>query len=123
MNSILIQSIRSYWRGQQSLGQRFASSTLMVFIEKFFIKGAQFIRTVIVARLLFPEDFGLFAIASLTLTLTDVFFQTGFESALIYDKEDPKKYLNSAWTVNIIRGIVLGVLMYFVVAPLVGDFF
>jgi len=79
-------------------------------------------RTIILARLLSPNDFGLFGIALLALSALESFFQTGFDAALIQSKKDIKSYLNTAWTVQILRGVVLALILA-AIAPLVATFF
>ena len=65
------------------------------------------VRLVILARLLSPNDFGLMGIALLTMTVLESLTQTGFGLALIQMRERTEEYLDSAWTVEIIRGLVL----------------
>jgi len=48
----------------------------------------QLARTIVLARLLSPNDFGLFGIALLALSALDTFSQTGFKQALIQKKEE-----------------------------------
>jgi len=79
-------------------------------------------RTIVLARLLSPGDFGLFGIALLSLAVLDTFLQTGFRQALIQKKEKTKPYLNTAWTVGIIRALVITIILFFV-APLAASFF
>lgn len=79
-------------------------------------------RTIVLARLLAPEDFGLFGIALLAMSALETFSQTGFNTALIQKKEDTKTYLDTAWTVQVIRGIILA-LIAFTIAPYVAAFF
>jgi len=79
-------------------------------------------RLVILARILAPGDFGLLGIALLAMMTLENFSQTGFEAAIIQKKGDAKKYLNSVWTVGIIRGVVLFSVLYFI-APYVALFF
>jgi len=79
-------------------------------------------RTIILARILAPEDFGLFGIALLAMAALDTFSQTGFSAALIQKKGDTKSYLDTAWTVQVIRGILLA-LIAFAIAPYVSVFF
>jgi len=81
-----------------------------------------FIRLVVLARLLSPYDFGLMGIALLTMLVLDTFSQTGFQKALIQKNEDISGYLDSAWTVSILRGFSLFMLL-FLGAPYVGMFF
>jgi O-antigen/teichoic acid export membrane protein len=80
------------------------------------------LRTVVLARFLAPNDFGLMGVALLTLGVLETFTITGFDQALVQRKGDIKGHLNAAWTVSVIRGFVLAVLML-LAAPLVGQFF
>ena len=81
-----------------------------------------FIKTVILARLLSPTDFGLFGIAMLVLGSLDQFSKAGVEEALIQKKKVIKQYLNVAWTINIVRGLIVFVLVY-LIAPHAAHFF
>ncbi len=94
----------------------------MLVVGRFGLKGVQFIRTVILAHLLFPDDFGLFGLASLTLGITSTFFVSGLNASLIQNKDEPHQYLNGIWTVGIVRNIVLA-LVVCIAAPFAGDFF
>jgi O-antigen/teichoic acid export membrane protein len=80
------------------------------------------IRLIVLARLLAPHDFGLLGIAVLTMAALETFSQTGFQAALIQKRDNIEAYLNSVWTVLIIRGVVLFTILYFI-APLAADFF
>lgn len=80
-----------------------------------------FIRTIILARLLEPSDFGLMGIAMLAIATLEAFSQTGFQTALIQKKENVEEYLDTAWTVSVIRGALLFFIL-FVLAPAVAAF-
>ena len=79
-------------------------------------------RLVILARILAPHDFGLMGIALLTMATLETFSQTGFQQALIQKKEDIKSYLDSAWTVLILRGFILFAILY-LIAPYAATLF
>jgi len=79
-------------------------------------------RLIILARLLAPADFGLFGIALLAMSALETFSQTGFSAALIQKNEDIKPYLDTAWTVQLIRGTILALIL-FAVAPHIAAFF
>lgn len=110
------------WEETDSLSSKAVKGGAILFFQNLIIKGLQFIRTVVVARLLFPDDVGLFALASLSLAIADTFIKTGLNSAVIQEKEDVKKYLDSVWTTNVLRGAVLALILFFG-APLFGNFF
>jgi len=79
-------------------------------------------RTIVLARLLSPNDFGLFGIALLALSALESFSQTGFDAALIQRRGDIKSFLNTAWTVQVFRGFALALVLV-ISAPLVASFF
>jgi O-antigen/teichoic acid export membrane protein len=69
-----------------------------------------------------PEDFGLFGIAMLVISMADTFSATGFEAALIQKNEDIKPYLDTAWTIQFIRGVLLSSIVV-LGAPFIAEFF
>lgn len=81
-----------------------------------------FLKIVILARLLTPSQFGVFGIASLALSFLEILTETGINTILIQSKKEIRDYLDSAWVVSIIRGIVifLGIV---VLSPLITNFF
>jgi len=79
-------------------------------------------RTIVLARVLSPNDFGLFGISLLALSALNTFSQTGFQAALVQKKGDIKPYLDTAWTVQVIRGLILAGIL-FGIAPYVASFF
>ncbi len=80
------------------------------------------VRWLILMRLLAPHDFGILGIGTLMMGMVASFSELGFQSALIQRKEHDSAHLNVAWTVGIIRGLVLFVLLY-LAAPYVAVFF
>ena len=95
---------------------------MWVFGLRILNRGLGFTRTIILARILAPEDFGLLGIGMLSIATLETFSQTGFGHALIQKKENIDSYLDTAWTVSAIRGLVL-FLILFVSAPLIAEFF
>lgn len=95
---------------------------MWVFSLRVINRALGFMRTIILARLLAPEDFGLLGIGMLSIATIETFSQTGFGHALIQKKENIDSYLDTAWTVSAIRGLLLFLLL-FVSAPLIAQFF
>jgi O-antigen/teichoic acid export membrane protein len=85
-------------------------------------KSMSLIRDVILARLLFPEDFGLFGIATLMLLAFEVLTRTGFDDAIIYIREQIESYLHTSYWIQVLRGLLIGGIVY-LGAPLVASFF
>lgn len=85
-------------------------------------RGLSFVRILIIARLLTPSQFGLFGVASLVLSLVEVFMETGVNIFLIQKKGNIDKYVNSLWIVSIIRGIFITIIIL-ISAPFIVSFF
>lgn len=73
--------------------------------------GGQLIRlasNLILTRLLFPEAFGLMALILVALIGLALFSDVGITPAILQSKRgDDEDFLNTAWTVQVIRGFVL----------------
>ena len=106
----------------ETLSQKVVKGGFWVFFLKIVNRGFSLIRLIILARILSPNDFGLMGIALLTMSTLETFSQTGFQQALIQKKDDIGSYLNSAWTVLILRGFILFTILYFI-APYAALFF
>jgi O-antigen/teichoic acid export membrane protein len=62
----------------------------------------------ILVRLLSPSDFGLVALMGAMIALTESFTQTGLDASVIRSaRGDESDFLNTAWTVQVIRGFAL----------------
>ncbi|AQL43309.1 lipopolysaccharide biosynthesis protein [Halorientalis sp. IM1011] len=83
----------------------------------------QLLKVVILARVLSPAAFGLLGIALLSIAALRQFSQLGFDEALIQHEDDEiDAYLNTAWVMKILRGIVIASTAY-LAAPHLAVFF
>lgn len=80
------------------------------------------ISTIILARLLVPEDFGLVAIATMIYGFIEIMGEFGFDVVLIQKQDAERDYYDTAWTLSVIRGLVTS-LVLFAVAGIAADFF
>jgi len=124
MNKELIKRIKNkvVTKDGDSLGNKTIKSSFWVFVINISQRLLGLARNIIIARILAPDDLGLFGIALLTLSAMQNFTQTGFAQALIQKKDNPGKYLNTAWTIQLIRGIFLFIVL-FITAPYIAGFF
>lgn len=88
-----------------------------VFFLRIFEKGFAFVRLIILARLLAPRDFGILGVAMLTIATLETFSMTGFQDALIQKKEDIAGYLDTAWTILVIRGVIIFAILFWLAPP------
>ena len=80
------------------------------------------VRTAIIARLLAPNDLGLFGIALLAQSVIETVSMFGLTSALVRHPDDVDPYLDTAWIISFIRGLAVAVVLV-VAAPLFARFF
>src|SRR3989304_6927891 len=88
---------------------------------RFIIRGFAVIRTIILARILLPEQFGAYGVATVTLAFLEMFTETGINVFLIQEKE-LSKYLDTAWVASILRGLIIGAIIV-ISAPFIASFF
>jgi O-antigen/teichoic acid export membrane protein len=104
------------------LRARVVKGATWVFASRITGRLFEIAKAVVLARLLTPEDFGLFGLVMLAMATLDILSQTGLNAALIQRKEGLRGYLDVAWTVQVVRGsLIAGIL--FIAAPAVGWFF
>lgn len=85
-------------------------------------RGIVFVKTAILARLLTPKQFGVFGIATLALAFLEVLTETGINVVLVQEKSDIDEYINTAFIVSLIRGLLISLLIFFS-APYLVRFF
>ncbi|RYH11002.1 oligosaccharide flippase family protein [Tropicimonas sp. IMCC6043] len=72
----------------------------------------------ILTRLLFPEAFGLMAVVQIFLAGLQMFSDTGMQQAIIQNaRGDDPDYLDTAWTVTILRGFLLWLATWLLAGP------
>lgn len=95
----------------ESLSPKVIQSGLWSLWGNWLIRGLGLIKMIILARILLPLDFGILGLAVLSINALNVFTETGIESALIQRDKIGRAELNTAWTIALLRGIVLFVLL------------
>ncbi len=107
---------------EKTLPQKMVQGGAYLSSLKVISKILSLIRLIIIGRILAPSDFGLMGIALLTMSAIETFSKTGYKEALIQKKEDIRGYLNAAWTVLVIRGFIIFIVIY-LLAPYAALFF
>ena len=80
------------------------------------------VSAVILARILSPEEFGAVAVGLLCVSLVRVFSDAGVKQNLIQERHHSDDLLSTAWTVEVLRGLTITVIV-FLLAPLGARFF
>ncbi len=85
-------------------------------------RGLGLVSTIVLARLLVPEDFGLVAMAMLLVGALQLLFSFSFDVSLIQNPNAGRDDFNTAWTFNVIFACVCGGLLA-LAAPLAAGFY
>ncbi|MDR3499401.1 MAG: lipopolysaccharide biosynthesis protein [Parvibaculum sp.] len=91
-------------------------------VDNFMRRGVQFIVSVVLARLLAPEEFGTIALLYLFTGLASAFVDTGFSSALIQRQDVTREDESTVFWFNLSMGAVASLLL-FLAAPHIADFY
>lgn len=82
------------------------------------IRLVALLKLAILARLLVPAQFGLFGIASLVVAFLETLTETGINVFLIQEEGDIEEYLDTAWVVSILRGILIALIVILSATPI-----
>ncbi len=82
----------------------------------------QFIVSIVLARLLTPEDFGLLGMAMVFVAFFRIFSNSGLSQAIIHKKNVSRELYDTVFILNIIIGIILSLILYFF-APIISKFY
>lgn len=75
------------------------------------------ISTLILARLLLPEHFGIIAMAMSVIAILELATSFGFDIALIRNQKASKEHYNTAWTFNVLFGVSIMLFMVLLAHP------
>ncbi len=92
------------------------------FVEVVAQKGVQFVIGIVLARLLFPEQFGLIGMLTIFMAIIRTFLDSGFGAALIQKKEITQTDICSIFYFNILVGLATAGILC-LVAPWIAAFY
>lgn len=107
----------NYFENVSAVKDKLAKGVVWLASAKVIINLLALGSTLLLARLLTPEDFGLFALANTMLTIITAVTELSLASALIHHDNPTDIHFNTAWTLNLTRAIAIGVL-FCIAAPI-----
>ena len=107
---------QSTWHVRKSFAR---GATLMVAMRAI-TRFSSIFSTAILARLLTPSDFGLVVLGSSVLVIAGSLSELSLGAALIRMRTPALAHYNTAWTIGVIRSLLVAVVVV-AVAPLVAD--
>jgi teichuronic acid exporter len=106
----------------ETLRNRTVSALLWSAVERFGQQGIRFGTTIILARLLTPQDFGVLGILMVFIIVAESVVNSGFGSALIQKKDVTEDDLTTAFVISVSVAAVLYTIV-FLFAGAIGRFY
>jgi len=85
-------------------------------------RSSGFISALILTRYILPEDYGMVVVGLLIISLLQILTEFGLKKSLIQKQKISQEHIDTAWTVEIGKGIITSIAIY-VLAPLFANFF
>ena len=102
--------------------KQFVGGAFWKIVEQFSTKGVSMIVSIILARILMPEDYGIIALTAIFTNLSDLLIDGGFSTALIR-KENVDEYdYGCVFFINMCIAVVLYAIL-FLAAPIVSEYY
>jgi lipopolysaccharide exporter len=109
-------------RSSSDLTQETINGVFWSYLTFFGGKVLTFLSTIILARLLLPEEFGIVGYCLIAIQYLDILNSAGINTSLIAQRENLEEATNAAFVGNIVLGIGTFGLTW-VLAPFIADFF
>lgn len=98
------------------------SSLIWKFFERLLSQGIQLVVSIVLARLLLPEDYGVVTMLLVFTSIANVFVQTGFSTALIQKKDADDLDFSSVFYVSLVLALIFYIILY-IIAPVISNFY
>lgn len=91
-------------------------------VDRFSAQGIQFVFSILIARLLLPEDYGVIAMLNIFLAVSQNFIDSGFGAALIRKNDRTETDFSTVFYFNIIVAFLIYIALFFA-SPYIADFY
>ena len=99
-----------------------AKNSIWKLLESFLSKGVSMLVSIVLARILLPDDYGIIAFTSVFINLSDTLIQAGFSTALIRKEKVDEKDYSTVLGISIIMAFFLYIVI-FLSAPIISNFY
>lgn len=107
---------------EKNMKNKIMSGLFWKFSERILAQGVSFLVSVILARLLTPNDYGIVAIILIFISLANVFVTSGFSTALVQNKNATVKDFSTNFYCSLLVSIIIYLFLFFI-APFIADFY
>jgi O-antigen/teichoic acid export membrane protein len=107
---------------ENNLKRKVISGLFWRYMERTLAQGIQLLVTIVLARILMPEEYGTVALVSVLINIALVFVQSGFGSALIQKADADTTDFSTAFYFSFGLSLLIYLILY-VAAPYVSTFY
>lgn len=108
--------------GNQSLKEKAVNGVIWSGLEKTFSRLLTLIFSILIARQLVPEDYGIVAMLNIFLAISQTFIDSGFAAACVRKLDRTDDDFNTMFLFNVAVAIIIYVILWFS-APLIAQFY
>jgi len=91
-------------------------------MKQILCRGLNFLKIIILTKLLLPDDFGAFGIAAIFILAADTFTRLYLSNSLIQKKDIQGNHLNTGWALGVTRAFFL-IIAINIISPYVSSFY
>lgn len=102
--------------------RKIINSLIWAFLERIGAQGVSFIVSIVLARLLFPKEFGVIAIVTIFISLANTFVTAGLGNSLIQKKNADDIDFSTVFYFNIFFSLIVYIVLW-LIAPVVSNYF
>lgn len=119
---ILVIGACEIFMNKETVSHKTARTAFWSGIEKAVNMGTQFVVTLILARLLLPEDYGAIAMLTVFIGVAERMVESGVSNALIRKMDCSQVDYSTGFYFNLMMSLGLYCVLFFI-APLISDFY
>lgn len=109
-------------KNSSNIKSKVINSLFWKFAERIGVQGTQFIISIVLARLLLPQDYGVIALTTIFISIANIFVQSGFGTALIQKADVDDSDFCTVFYFNLLISIVVYGVLY-MLAPFMARFY
>ena len=105
-----------------SLKDKTVKGVIWSAVDRFSAQGIQFVFSILIARLLVPEDYGVVAMLGIFMAVSQTFIDSGFGAALIRKVDRTEEDFSTVFYFNIVVATLFYLVLFFA-APAIANFY
>ncbi|MEW6673838.1 MAG: oligosaccharide flippase family protein [Thermodesulfobacteriota bacterium] len=115
---MLLEAFKGFIGDRDSLRYKTILGSQWQFFKSVAIAFIELAKAAVFARVLFPDDYGLMALAMIAIGLLEAVSATGIELMIQSDADDYLEKIPCYWTIRLIRGVVIFAVAWLTAVPM-----